>query len=73
MMTRKDYIRFADMFAHRLQVIQVDPFNSSDEKRGRVRELKRIERTTKSIFAEDNPAFNADRFDAFITKAATSA
>ena len=71
MMTRKDYIKFAGMFASRLTTIKAT--GPVERQKGSIHELTRVIEGANCIFAEDNPAFNADRFDAFITKAATSA
>jgi len=58
-MTKKDYIKFADMLAKTYN-------ETADEKEHEALEIVR-ERITE-IFASDNENFNADKFNEYITK-----
>jgi len=66
-MTKKDYIKFADMFSER--------FNKLDRRVGtsiaEQQELLTIIEDTMAIFSEDNPRFDKQRFIQYINTKTT--
>ena len=62
-MTRKDYIKFADMIRCRHdEIVEVWYVKHSDIYLRKYEELDAMAREMAKIFAEDNPRFDRDRF-----------
>ena len=61
-MTKKDYIKFADMIAERKAIKDNPPMLETV----RQAELNSIQSELINIFESDNPSFDADRFNQYI-------
>tara|TARA_R100000329_G_scaffold130940_1_gene110106 strand:+ start:448 stop:690 length:243 start_codon:yes stop_codon:yes gene_type:complete len=62
-MTRKDYIKFADMIrARHDEIVEVWFVKYSKTYIRKYEELDAMAREMANIFAEDNPRFDRDRF-----------
>lgn len=58
-MTRKDYIKFAGLFAGEMALAQSA---ASQGDFARVTQVRNIVLSTADIFAQDNPRFDRERF-----------
>jgi hypothetical protein len=59
-MTKKDYIKFAEMFKEELYSLDSPPFGEPNYQA--IASVSHLARQSADIFAEDNPNFNRSKF-----------